>query len=87
MFVLKFGKRFLISAKNMCNASANERKWSLTDGEKIELIANSHSIERILKWARYFERIDGLQCLYCGSSLLYDFINGESFAEHTAKIV
>lgn len=55
----------------------------MTDEERIELLTNSRSIERLLKWARCFVRIDdGLQCLYCGSSLLYDFKNGESFTEN-----
>ena len=44
---------------------------------------NFHSIDKLLKWARCFIRIDEeLQCLDCGSSILNNFQDPKFFVEN-----
>lgn len=54
----------------------------LTDQERGDLLSNARSIERLIKWSGCFMRCDdGLLCKYCGTSLFYDYSNGDSFTD------
>ncbi|GBM44510.1 hypothetical protein AVEN_192542-1 [Araneus ventricosus] len=54
----------------------------LTTEEREELLINSRSIDRLLKWSDCFSRCkSGLCCNYCGTTLCYDYSLGESFSD------